>query len=31
MERKTGRHLREELIKANFVRVMYEPVEWEEE
>lgn len=31
MERKTGRHVRDELIKANFVRVMYEPAEWEED
>jgi hypothetical protein len=30
MERKTGRHLRDEMIKANFVRVMYEPDRWEE-
>ena len=31
MERKTGRFLRDEMIKANFVRVMYEPQEWVEE
>lgn len=30
MERKTGRHLRDEMIKANFVRVMYQPQEWED-
>jgi len=29
MERTTGRHLRDEKLKENFVRVMYEPTEWE--
>lgn len=31
MERKTGRHLRDEKLKENFVRVMYEPAEWEDD
>jgi hypothetical protein len=31
MERKTGRHLRDEKLKENFVRVMYVPTEWEED
>ncbi len=31
MERKTGRHLRDEKIKENFVRVMYVPEKWEED
>jgi vancomycin resistance protein VanW len=31
MERKTGRHLRDEKLKENFVRVMYVPAEWDEE
>jgi vancomycin resistance protein VanW len=31
MERKTGKHLRDEKIKENFVRVMYVPETWEEE
>jgi hypothetical protein len=31
MERKTGRHLRDEKLKENFVRVMYQPSEWDEE
>ena len=31
MERKTGRHLRDEKLKENFVRVMYLPTEWDEE
>lgn len=31
MERKTGRHLRDEKIKENFVRVMYVPEAWEED
>lgn len=31
MERKTGRHLRDEKLKENFVRVMYQPTEWDEE
>ena len=30
MERKTGRYLRDEKIKENFVRVMYVPETWEE-
>ncbi|MGC4013907.1 MAG: VanW family protein [Luteolibacter sp.] len=30
MTRRGGRHLRDEKIKENFVRVMYEPPEWEE-
>lgn len=30
MERRTGRHLRDEKIKENFVRVNYTPPEWEE-
>lgn len=31
MERKTGRHLRDEKLKVNFVRVMYLPTGWDEE
>lgn len=31
MERKTGRHLRDEKVKDNFVRVMYTPEGWEED
>lgn len=31
MERKTGRHLCDEKIKENLVRVMYQPETWEEE
>ncbi len=31
MERKTGRHLRDEKVKENFVRVMYVPESWEED
>ncbi len=31
MERKTGRHLRDEKVKENFVRVMYVPESWEDE
>lgn len=31
MERKTGRHLRDEKLKENLVRVMYQPAEWEDE
>lgn len=31
MQRKTGKFLRDEMIKANCVRVMYQPLEWEEE
>ena len=31
MERKTGRHLRDEKVKENFVRVMYVPEVWEED
>jgi vancomycin resistance protein VanW len=30
MERKIGKHLRDEKIKENFVRVMYVPETWEE-
>lgn len=30
MERRTGRHLRDEFVKANLVRVMYTPARWEE-
>lgn len=30
MERKTGRHLRDELVKENLVRVMYVPDSWED-
>lgn len=30
MERKTGRHLRDEKVRENLVRVMYQPTEWEE-
>lgn len=31
IERRTGRHRRDEWIKSNFVRVMYTPSEWDEE
>jgi vancomycin resistance protein VanW len=31
MERSTGRHIRDEKLKENFVRVMYRPEVWEEE
>lgn len=31
MERRTGREIRCEKIKENFVRVMYEPAQWSEE